>query len=102
MITKYISPSRVMVDGRLNADIACVKIEECEEFNPSLEGTDNGYITIVHNTEVTEDKSDIRQPLSIVLVYCLHLASGSAAGAGRWGHSLKEQSVRKNTFLQLW
>ena len=70
----------------------------------------DGYITIVHNTvftseletQMTDDRRQIRQPLSIVWEFRLHLASGSAAGAGSWGHSLKEQSVRKNTFLQIW
>ena len=51
---------------------------------------------------MTDDRRQIRQPLSIVWEFRLHLASGSAAGAGSWGHSLKIQSVRKNTFLQIW
>ena len=43
---------------------------------------------------MTDDRRQIRQPLSIVWEFRLHLASGSAAGAGSWGHSLKVQSVR--------
>ena len=51
---------------------------------------------------MTYRTSQIRQPLSIVWVYRLHLASGSAAGAGSWEHSLKIRSVRKKIFWQIY